>query len=216
MSQALSAGQATISDLNFHLYSAQGTYLGPASTEVSTQYKVDVLRDTRSFCTRLVTATQNIDGKERNVLVVLMDWHVLEKASMLEYSTPPWFDRSEYSEPEKLSRQNDFADATLPPREAESFRTTFPLFADFYNVRPCMSSKAAQNIFGWLKTETTQDHLPLTRRTNSSWFKTNDKLEPHEQAAALGWVSYVESSLTSSFFTDGALAFLPLTFSMYG
>lgn len=188
LAQAISAGQATIPNANFHMYSAQGSYLGPASTELPTVFKVEDLRTTRSFCTRLVTATQGSFGKPdtgRKVLVVLLDWHIEEEAVMLEYSSKPIFPLAQYGKAESLQNQNDYISETLSSRAVAQFQTTFRLFLEFFDARWCPNSMAAQNAYGWhLGRATSQDKLPITGRTNAVWVRIEEALQESEHIAA--------------------------------
>ncbi len=183
-----------ILDPPLHLYSAQGAYLGPSSTEVPTTYEVQDHRSTRSFHTRQVIAFQEIansrTGKKekRKILVVLMDWHVLEPFHLLEYSIPTLYPISSYSTPEKLLPQSEYLKQNLSPKMAKIYSETFHLFGSFFDNRPCPISMGAQNSYGFKEgAKTTEDEKHPTNRTNSYWLKVHEQLEgPIEQTAAMG------------------------------
>jgi len=81
VSQSVSAGQSTVSpsDPPFHLYSAQGTFLGSAAINVPTTFTVLQLRTTKTFPSRQVIASQQITDPKtkgieaRNILIALLD-----------------------------------------------------------------------------------------------------------------------------------------------
>lgn len=177
-------------DDTFEVYSIQGTYLGPASTEVPTTYTVDDIRTTRSFCTRFVTASQKITIKgetlDRKVLVALLDYHKKETEVMLEYSNTPMFPMTEYGKPENLPSIEEHVDETLSSKAAAHYKKSFHLFLSFMDARWVPGCKAAQNVFGWsVGRASSQDKLPITKRTNGVWVKTREKLEKTDQMPAL-------------------------------
>lgn len=66
----------------FHVYSVMGHYLGPAMADRKIICKVSRLRDTRTFATRFIEASQKLDdGSIRTCVAFLADFQVRERAS---------------------------------------------------------------------------------------------------------------------------------------
>lgn len=176
----------------FHLYSVLGSYLGPASTQTHTTFTVTEIRTTRTFCTRQILASQTLpDPKNktettRNILVVLMDWHVQEPSSLLIYASPPIYPLAEYSTPDKLPSTSEMIHQNLSPKMEDAYRKMFPLMIQFFDCHPVTHSLGAQTALGMdYEKESTQDGLPVTERTNSYWWRTNEAMRSDaEQTAA--------------------------------
>ena len=173
-----------------HLYSVQGSYLGPAATDVETTFHVQDVRTTRSFCTRLVIASQ----KGRNVMITLLDWHVPEEGMVFDAAP-----MHTYEPPEGLPDLEARGKAMLDGKKFAMFKELFSLGNRLYDSRPAPPSTSAENLLGLAPGKTTQSELPIEQRTAASWVKSRTTLEtPAQHAAAL------------AFSMDGALAFLPL------
>ena len=184
-------------------YSVMGNYLGPAFIDRPLLCSVRRLRDTRTFATRQVYVSQELDdGSTRMCMAVLADFQVREKASMYEYSAPPV---KKYSPLEKCvptpKLVESMAERGLMPREqADLFTIMFGMKARFMESRLCPEGVSGQNLSGLAKVKTDQDHLPITERTSADWTRVRHAT-PHlsDKFAALG------------FMMDEALSFLPLT-----
>ncbi|ORY32145.1 thioesterase-like superfamily-domain-containing protein [Naematelia encephala] len=201
LSQSISAASATVP--SFDLYSVQGTYLGPSSTEHPTIFRVTDIRTTRTFCTRLVIASQSQSqttstfNEERKTLIALLDYHATEPVSLLEYSTPPMYPFEEYGIPEELPG----FESHIPPDGVDAFKKMFTITLDFYDLRGCGHSIGVSTAMGFAPDKpSAEDDLPITRRTNCTWVRTRENLGgPRENAAGVAMIM------------DAVLSFLPLT-----
>ena len=177
--------------LPHHLFSVQGSYLAPSSTEVPTYFETVDLRTTRSMMTRLVTASQDIDPKgtgttiRRKTCVVILDFHASEEP-MLSYSREPMYPGT-YDSPSSLMDTDERTKKILPQKAHEEMSTQFGLLLRLFQQRPIPSSGGAQNALGFLDKGTTQDNLNLVKRTNATWIRTREPLDTYgERCAALG------------------------------
>lgn len=261
LSQCISAGFAALpparpaGERDYELYSVLGNFLGPASTEVNILFRVEDIRTTKSFATRKVEAWQDLaelpaskakakaKGKEggndnfkRRIMILLLDFHVQEPKSMLEYSAVPLYAETPvstsstssssppstpaaesldfmkavepfYSTPEKTPSLQQYLADHHTSKTIETYNTIFPLFPKYFDVRSIEKSMGVQKALGVAaERPTSQDHLDLRKRTNSNWFRM---LEDR----AGGPLKRGESEAALAFYMDGALAFLPLTFT---
>jgi acyl-CoA thioesterase len=221
LSQAISAAYHTLvnegnpaAKPRHELFSVQGSYLSPASTDVPTTFVVEDLRSTRTMMTRLVTVSQLFPqkvkptkpaassssstqeatappppGVKRKVLIAILDFHAPE-TPFLTYSRQPLHPGpNSYPSPESLPNSN----TTLPrllsgdPKVLKVMMTQFDLPMRMFEHRPVPSSMGAQNALGFLKTKTSQDELDITKRTYTNWVRVRDNLDgPSETYAALG------------------------------
>jgi acyl-CoA thioesterase II len=190
----------------YHLYSMLGHYLGPAYANRPLRAKVRTIRQTRTFATREVEVSQKTDdGKERVCLITITDFQVNEPATLLEFSKPPSKTYTHYADlpTQKQNFQKLFDDGKISQKMLTAHTKTFGLMETTFDQRPCPESIFAQNLFGMAKTlPTTQDNLPLTSRTTADWFRC---LEPMSTTA--------DHIANLTFLIDGAIAFLPLSFS---
>lgn len=197
MSQAVTAAFHTLpppsssSGPDFHLFSVQGSYLGPASTDVPTTFTVQEIRTTRSMVTRLVTASQVIPPKAgsssapaaRKVLICLLDFHRPEPA-FLTYSRPPLHPGS-YASPSTSKPIEEVLDS-LPwdPKVYPVFKKQFELPLRMFEYRPVISSSGAQTSLGFVKVKTAQDNMEITRRTACNWIRARGELSSYDERCA--------------------------------
>ncbi|KAH7396888.1 thioesterase-like superfamily-domain-containing protein [Phaeosphaeria sp. MPI-PUGE-AT-0046c] len=191
---------------NYHLYSMLGNYLGPAYADRPLCAKVRTVRQTRTFATRQVEISQKRDdGKQRACLIAIADFHVPEPATLMEYSKPPSKQCAHYNglATQKEVFQKLLDDGKVSQKQLDLHSKTFALMEEHFDQRPLPDSIFAQNLFGVAKSlPTTQDNLPLTSKTTSDWVKSRERLStPVENLASL------------TFLIDGAIAFMPLSFS---
>ncbi|KAJ0163990.1 hypothetical protein CTA2_1996 [Colletotrichum tanaceti] len=186
------------------LYSATGNFLGPALTDRKLKSSVRRVRDTRTFATRIVEISQDLDdGKSRLCMMLLADFQVKEESSFLVYSASP---SMVYSSPERcLTTEEGIRDKVrrglVTETEAKLFMASFGLKNRFFETRGVPETVAPNNLFGIAKTlKTPQDDLDLTSKTSADWFRCRHALgRLQDQFAGLGFI------------LDGALAFIPLT-----
>ena len=192
LGQSITAAFMSIDpSLPHHLFSVQGSYLAPSSTEVPTYFHSEDLRTTRSMITRLVTASQDIDPKgtgatiRRKTFIVILDFHASEEP-MLSYSREPMYPGT-YSSPSSLLETVERTKKILPPKVHDEMTKQFGLLLRLFEQRPIPSSGGAQNALGFLDKGTTQDDLNLVKRTNATWIRTREPLDTYgERCAALG------------------------------
>jgi acyl-CoA thioesterase II len=181
----------------YHLYSLLGHYLGPAYCDRPLRAKTRTIRQTRTFATRQVEVSQKAnDGKERVCLIAIADFQVNEPAT----STYPHY---KDLPTQKQVFQKLCDEGKISKQMLAAHTKTFGLMETTFDQRPCPESIFAQNLFGIAKTlPTTQDDLPLTSKTTTDWFRCRDEMStPIDHMANL------------TFLIDGAIAFLPLSFS---
>lgn len=206
---ALSTAHASVED-RYRLYSALGTYLAPALTDRKFFCSVRKIRDTKTFATRQVEVSQFLDlkdeGKGKRVcMLVIADFMVPEKESLLEYSAQPSLPKLDINSlPDLDESQAQLVEkGVLSPKTAKAHSVVFGLMKRHMGVRPHSSSIFAQNASGMAKTApTTQDHLPLPKKVSGDYYRVRHELKSQgENIAALGFVM------------DGAISFLPLSHS---
>lgn len=191
---------------NYHLYSFVGNYLGPAYADRPLRATVRTIRQTRTFATRQVEVSQKQDnGDLRVCLIALADFQTKEKASFMTYSKPPtkqypnWKDCPTQQE----SHQKLLGEGKISQKLLALHAKMFSLLPSMYEQRQCPEGIFAQNLNGMAKTlDTTQDHLPLTRKSTADWFKCKQPLP-----------TAVDHISNLTFLIDGAIAFVPLSFS---
>lgn len=184
-------------------YTVMGNYLGPAFTDRPLLCSVRRLRDTRTFATRQVDVSQELDdGTVRLCMAVLADFQVREKASMYEYSAAPL---RKYSPVEKCLDAGKLVESMVDkghlPRElGRLFTIMYGMKARFMESRLCPEGVSGQNLVGAAKRRTDQDHLRITDKTSADWTRVRHPI-PHlsSRFAALGFIM------------DETLSFLPLT-----
>lgn len=205
LATACTAAYRTVPN-NYHLYSMLGNYLGPAYADRPLCAKVRTIRQTRTFATRQVEISQKRDdGQQRVCLIAIADFHVPEPATLMEFSKPPSKEYTHYSglKEQKEVFQKILDDGKITPEMHKMHSKLFALMERHFDQRPLPESIFAQNLFGVAKSlPTTQDGLPITSKTTADWVKSREKMNtPAEHMGNL------------TFLIDGAIAFVPLSFS---
>ncbi|KAH7083345.1 thioesterase-like superfamily-domain-containing protein [Paraphoma chrysanthemicola] len=189
----------------YHLYSLQGNFLGPATTDRPFRANVRTVRQTRAFATRQVEVSQKRDdGGDRVCLIAIADFHVKEQASLLEYSKPPRMTYSHYETllARKEAHQKHMEDGKITQKLFDAHENAFEGMR-FFEQRQCPEAVFAQNLWGMAKyLPTTQDHLPTTLKTSAEWFRC---LEP--------MATPIDNMTSMTWFADGAISILPLAFN---
>ncbi|KAF2433034.1 acyl-CoA thioesterase II [Tothia fuscella] len=205
LASAVNAAYQTVPP-GFHCFSVMGNYLGPAFSHSKLFCKIRRIRDTRSFQSRQVEVSQKQkDGTQRLCMIMFAEFQNQEPASLMRYSVPPsqewptWQDcptRSEYAA--QLVK-----DGKVPQKMVDINGKVFGLMSRLWDGRVCPNSIMTQNLYGMAKDlPTTQDHLPLTSKISGEWAKAKAQLTTEgEQIASL------------AFYMDGAISFMPLSFS---
>ncbi|KAK5086824.1 hypothetical protein LTS08_007237 [Lithohypha guttulata] len=196
----------TIDKPNFHIYSVLGTFLGPTRIDRHVTCRVTRTRDTKTFCTRRVVASQEMDdGSERTCLDIFVNFHVLEP-ELLRYSASPMKSYGAGPEdPAATTKSSDLAhrlvkEGHIPQTQADKHTEMFALSEKLIETRHCLAGVSGQNFSGLAKNITTTQHqLSIPERTSAEWMRLRRPLSNEaEYAAAL------------AFIMDGALSFLPL------
>lgn len=178
----------------FFLYSALGSYLGPAFTDRTLQCQVRDIRTTKTFATRHVEVSQvQKDGKRRLCLFLSADFQVAEPATLLTYSRPT---RMAYSAVKDCpttdeNRQSLLERGSVTKQIVQMHKKLFGLGERFFDRRPCPEGIMTQNLTGMAKKgiPITQDHLPLPSKTSGDYFRSKDVLKtPAQHASALAFV----------------------------
>ncbi|OKL55868.1 hypothetical protein UA08_08864 [Talaromyces atroroseus] len=199
---AVNAAANTVPD-GFHLYSAMGNYLGPASIAEKMTLTVFPSRSTKTFQTRRVQVTQKFgDGsKTRLCMEVLIDFHRAEPA-LLEFSAPPTMKYSHWKDclpMEELEKQL-VAAGKIEEAEVKAFNKVFGLGLRLFHNRYCPESIAGQTLLGLGKNvQTTQEHLPITAKTSCQWLQA--RYPVHKESDHIAGLAFI---------MDAFISFLPL------
>lgn len=204
---------------DYELYSVSGIFLGPGSVFVEIEFSVEHIRETRTFATRKVDAWQTVPtkkdpskGERRRVMTVLMDFQVREPRTAFDFARLPIHadplpapNRGEkrdpsafrnaikkhYGWPDSLLDSEDYWKSRNTPQQLiRTYKGIFPLFGRYFDVKPVTESMAHQLLFGVARHEkSTQDDLPIDKRTSSIWFKRRKEHDlsargAHEAATA--------------------------------
>ncbi|KAL3428512.1 acylthioesterase ii [Phlyctema vagabunda] len=204
---AVSAAYQTVTAA-YHLYTAMGNYLGPASLDRPIYAKVTRIRDTRTFATRQIQLSQKQnDGSMRPCAIVLADFQTQEPGTLsgMEYSAPP---SKKYTRVEDCLSPTDsiakmLKEGKISQQLVQQSKIAFGLNARYLDTAIVPESTMGQNVTGIAKeTITTQDHLPLVEKTSADWSRCKSVLESeYEHVAGVAFVM------------DGGLAFMPLAHS---
>ena len=189
---------------NFHAHSILGAFHGPTRIDRVINCTVTRTRDTKTFATRRVVATQTQDdGTERTCCDITVDFMVKEPA-MFEYSPKPsrqWpGPYGEGTEENSKILENLVTEGEISREQADNYRKLFTMMGQFYETRQCVDGVSGHNFMGLAKgKKTSQDHLDITEKTSAEWQRMFEKFKDEsEEVAAL------------AFFMDGALSFLCL------
>lgn len=200
---ALKCACNTIDQDKYRVYSAQGSFLGPASIDRPLECSVRHLRSTKSFMTRLVEVGQTQDdGKFRICLIMLADFHIQETKSMFDYSVP----QPQYTPIESCMSLDEHVkkmleDGKISQKMAGLFKASFGIGRKYFEQRVCPEGMASERLYGVAKhLPSAQDGLDLTDRRSAEWVRLKGAFSsPGDHASAL------------AFLMDAALAFIPLT-----
>lgn len=188
-----------------HLYSAMGNYLGPALTDRKLQCVVRVIRDTKTFATRLVEVSQVQDnGSKRLCMTFLADFQRPEPATLLTYSKPTSMTAIPVEGLPTMEAYNQklLDTGVITPEILKENDRMFPLFPRFFDIL-VTESVMAQNVKGLAKNvKTTQDHKPIYNKITADVFKLK---------SAAPATTHAEQMAAFAFMSDAALSFLPLS-----
>lgn len=215
---------------NFEVYSLLGNYLGPTKTDRPLKLTVSTIRNTRSFATRFVIASQTLDdGTERSTFSATVDFVAPNKIDteraggpFQRYSKKP---RMQYALPEQLPSLQDLALRKVREGRASKsdadhlIDTVFGLGKKVLLQAYPPQSLHAINVLGLDPlAESDQHELPLPQRFSADWVKSLHSLSspsppPTHIKGALGVSNASANACWLAFVMDAALSFIPLTFS---
>jgi acyl-CoA thioesterase II len=187
----------------FNLYSVMGYFLGPSLIDRPVRCKVFRTRDTKTFATRRVVLTQNLDnGTQRSCLELFADFQMAEPASAMlfqprtirNYPSPA-------QTPSTVQLRDQFvSQSKITEKQGALLDDMFRLNALFFDQKAIPDGVTGQNMMGFGKhLPTDQDHLHITEKFSAEWLKAKGDLPTNgEQLAAL------------AFNMDGGLSFIPL------
>ncbi|PWN49804.1 Thioesterase/thiol ester dehydrase-isomerase [Violaceomyces palustris] len=239
-----SAYQTVKEEEGFKLYSFLGNFLGPTRTDREVNLKVTRLRETRTFQTRLVIASQILeDGEERKCFSATLDFMTTGPGRNGEvggsiihregdpnpfrpYSVKPIYPRQHHSQ---LERATDLVSSKvesgqLSRSDHERYKEIFGLFNRHFDTKLVPGSIHADNIKGFIpgaelsQVSGREGRKGLTERYTCDWFKVKEQEYP-PSSSEVGILPTSRKALNASslaFALDGALSFLPLTFSNLG
>jgi acyl-CoA thioesterase II len=205
------------------LYSALGHFLAPTLTDRTVILRVTSLRDTRTFATRQIVASQkHDDGSERACISAQLDFIAsptddADVHSFLRYYVPSPQTMHHANLPffhEQIKDRVKRGD--LSPSVEKAYSTIFKPLDELFDSKVPPASPHSENILGIDKTrKTSQDHLPLTSKTTLDYFRSKS---PRPSVTPLSSL-YLPISptclhfATLTFAIDAAISFIPLTLS---
>lgn len=219
------------------LYSATGIFLGPTMLKIPVRFAVTQIRDTRSFTTRFVKASQEIKGQSRDCFCVTIDFVKKlpsepphrESRLPLSYSLAP---PRELPPPEEcIEIQEDIkvmvksGDIPGEVLENDTYNAMFGIFKKVSENYLIKGDILRETLFGVVpKLNTAQQrNLPdLTQRRSADYLRAKETLKPISPSdGALPMTARSVQASFISFMIDGAIAFYPLVesglgFSDYG
>jgi acyl-CoA thioesterase II len=206
------------------LYSALGHFLGPALTDRTVILRVTSLRDTRTFSTKQVIASQRQDdGSERACTSAQLDFIISptddpDVHSFLRYSIPPPRTTNPADVPLFLEKiKNRVKNGDLNPNVENTYITNFKLFERLFDSKMPSGSPLTENVFGIDKTrKISQDHLPLTSKRTLDYFRSKRSLKALVSFPDTNTLPISSSCLnfaSLAFAMDAIIAFVPLSLS---
>jgi acyl-CoA thioesterase II len=176
---ALYAAALTVPS-GLHIYSLQGNFLGPAFIDRKLQLSVRRIRDTRTFATRQVEASQVLDdGSRRVCLIVIADFMAQEKTVALQYSEKPkrnWGTPEQGRTLQELSSQY-VTEKKITPALKEVGEKSISFAIGCYEMRFCPGAPFGDTLMGGAKhLPTNQDHLTIAEKVSADWIKPWAKL----------------------------------------
>jgi acyl-CoA thioesterase II len=213
MGMAATAAISTLlpNQTQFRAYSLLGNFLGGAFIDRKLKLVVKSVRDTRTFATRMVEVRQTSgklnpqtgegDGEERTVLLMTVDFHAPESASLLTYSLEP---SQEWTKPEdsktfKQVTEDYVARGLISEKLSKVVSSSFGLARRFIETRYCAGTPCGESLMGFLRKTVplSQQDRPLAQRVSADWFKYIYSLDPSDQIAQLGVLTFAADLATS-------------------
>jgi acyl-CoA thioesterase len=231
ISSAVAAAYQTLPKEQLHalrIYSVLGNFLGPTSLDAAVQIDVSVVRQTRTFCTRLVTVKQQQPVKgasktvERSTLAVIVDFVVTRGDRTLHgmrYSVQPRERVSHHADllpfPDVL--RNEVSAGTLDADVHAAVAEASKPMVRLITQKHCPEGIMRQNLSGVASDRVTQqDGRALADKVTYDWFKYNlDTVgaQRRDDSALLPPTSNASAACLYALTMDAYLSFLPLVFT---
>ncbi|UZJ57628.1 hypothetical protein CBS101457_006948 [Exobasidium rhododendri] len=211
------------------VYSVTGHFLGPTSLHATAEYRVERLRDTRTFATRSIVVSQVIDGKRRNTFSATVDFTVRlpdnkplhNRAELpLEYTAKP---SRGYPPPADVPYIIDLAaeqvrGGTFDEERLKSLSDTFQLGNRVSKLRLMEDQTFAKTLMGFnigpqQRRDNHKDRAGegVTEMRQADWIKANEAFtEVIASSTVLPLSVYILQAAFLLFIGDEALSFLPL------
>lgn len=211
---AINAAAQTVDDRFKNIYSVLGSFLGPTMTDKPVELHVQSLRETRTFSTRFVVASQ--DG--RACLSATVDYIIDSSPEAAKVvpdfsSEAPRVTHPSALLPERESITRRVEEGRLSAGLAKAFFSTFsPILQLVPASRAAPEGMFAQTLNSLdSKAATTQDGLKLSDRRSYLWYTA----PPSMTTGARGDVLYAPTQATATamlycFLLDGASGFTAL------
>ncbi len=174
LAQAISAANTTVHDEKV-LHSIHSYFINPGDNDLEIKYKVEIVKDGKSFNTRRVVASQ----KGRDIFILSASYHKLE--SGLEHQ--------------------DIMPNVARPESLTSFSDLFAEFASKFKIQP-RGIFAPNGPFIFFPVEHYDPFNPRVRPPmNHTWFKTNGDLpeDPRLHQTTLAYASDFNLLITALF-----------------
>jgi acyl-CoA thioesterase II len=201
---AVTAAYASVPS-GFHAYSFVGNFLGPALIDRPLRCEVRKLRETRTFQTRQVLVTQDMDGGKgsRSCLNLVADFQAPEPKSVMTFSAKPRRNWPSVEQARSYNhvRQQYVQEGKITEGMQKMLAKSFTLLDLFMDTRQLPGSILGDTLMGLVKgVKLEQDGLPVADKTSADWVRIPHKLGTEKEHVA-----------AMAFVLDGAMSFLPLT-----
>lgn len=212
----------------YNLFSILCTFHSGAKADRKLHLSVTSTRDTRTFATRRIIATQTQDdGSTRTCIELTADFH-MDEATFLSYNVQPR-DPSVFAagpiHPTRTKTSEDrlrelLDSNTVTERAARGFRAIFREAEHQIDFRHAYPSVSGVNLLGLApQLATEQDHLPTPEKTSYEWVRIMPKYTPPETSPFSTQNTRDNPSLSAAalpYIMDQAISFMPLNHTHRG
>ena len=231
MSMSLNAAHLSLPEdremrASLRVYSMLGHYLGPTLTDRHVSFSCEVLRETRTFATQLVRASQVMDnGSERACFAATVDFMRQDERPEPGSSREP-FERyspapaRHYPRPEEvpewtavMGEQQQRQPGGLSERQRQYLHSL-----TLWNRVGISREIAGTMHYASLAEAAPPPDSPLATRISADWFCAREDLTAAAEAAqvedkGLATTAAAANACFLAFTLDASVAFVPLTFS---
>ena len=205
------------------IYSVMGHYLGGGRVGSPVRLKVTLLRDTRTFATRLILMSQTIDGVDRICLSCTVDF-IYQSPTPQQISTYWRAPSREVTHHSKLLEaekhlEQDVKEGSISQKAADAWRRWFGHRFTRLVLKPTPEGIAYYKWNGMVqRRKTGQEPLHVTERRDFDWFKPREALQYSAQAQNGALLPPTALAATAAFVAyelDAYLPALPLFFQTH-